>query len=119
MVYVWGLLSAFIKFSVRQSTSFQLVFSAVHLKFPLIVEFCLKKFLSPLSLKLRVFGIEMKTFAQVSIALNLKIKTVLSQKTRRIFPLAVPELAILLHPPPGYWHVDHEYSVDLFELRLL
>lgn len=85
----------------------------------LIVEFCLKKFLSPLSPKLRVFGIVVKTFAQVSIALDLKIKTVLSQKTRRTLPLAVPDLDILLHPPPGHWHVDHEYSADLFPLRLL
>lgn len=77
-----------------------------------MVEFCLRRFLSPPSLNLRVFGIVMKTFAQVSLALNLKIKAVLSQKTSRTLPPAVLELAILLHPPPGHWHVDHEYSVD-------
>lgn len=109
---MWDLLSACIKSTARQTSS-QLVLPVVHLKVPLMVEFCLKIiFLSPPSPNLRVFGIVMKTFAQVSIALNLKIKAVLSQKTSRTLPLPALELAILLPLPPGHWHVDHKYSAD-------
>lgn len=75
---MWDLLSAFVRSTARQTTSSPLVFPVVHLQVPLMVECCFKKFLSPPSPSLRVFGIIRETFAEVSVALNLKIKAVLS-----------------------------------------
>lgn len=60
----------------------------------------------------------MKAFARVSVALNLRITA--SQKMCRTLRLALLEIAILLHQPPGHREcsADHQESRPV-ALRLL
>lgn len=69
-------------------------------KGPINICVSLNFFLSPPSPNLRVFGIVMKTIAQVSFALHFKIEGVLSRRTSCAFPSTVLGLAIPLPLPP-------------------